>query len=48
MMCQVLLGCDSTRDLYPVTAPSQIPHAFLVSQYKWHQRLGHPRSEVLR
>nr|GEX85083.1 RNA-directed DNA polymerase, eukaryota, reverse transcriptase zinc-binding domain protein [Tanacetum cinerariifolium] len=29
----VLLQCDSTRDLYPVTAPSSIPHAFLVSQY---------------
>nr|GEW98475.1 ribonuclease H-like domain-containing protein [Tanacetum cinerariifolium] len=36
------------RDLYPVTAPSSIPHAFLVSQHMWHQRLGHPGSEVLR
>nr|GEV99775.1 probable pyruvate, phosphate dikinase regulatory protein, chloroplastic [Tanacetum cinerariifolium] len=25
----VLLRCDSTRDLYPVTKPSAIPHAFL-------------------
>ncbi|GKB16169.1 ribonuclease H-like domain-containing protein [Tanacetum coccineum] len=29
-------------------APSPIPHAFLVSQHTWHQRLGHPGGEVLR
>ncbi|GKA69735.1 ribonuclease H-like domain-containing protein [Tanacetum coccineum] len=29
------------------TAPSPIPHAFLVSQDTWHQRLGHPRGEML-
>nr|GEZ04222.1 ribonuclease H-like domain-containing protein [Tanacetum cinerariifolium] len=40
---RVLLRCDST-----VTAPSPIPHAFLVSQHTWHHRLGHPGSEVLR
>ncbi|GJZ46817.1 ribonuclease H-like domain-containing protein [Tanacetum coccineum] len=45
---RVLLRCDSTGDLYPVTSPSPIPHAFLVSQHMWHQRLGHPRGEVLR
>ncbi|GJV72054.1 ribonuclease H-like domain-containing protein [Tanacetum coccineum] len=45
---RVLLRCDNTRDLYPVTAPSPIPHAFLVSQHTWHQRLGHPGGEVLR
>ncbi|GJS59190.1 ribonuclease H-like domain-containing protein [Tanacetum coccineum] len=45
---QVLLRCDSTGDLYPVTAPSPIPHAFLVSKHTWHQRLGHPGGEVLR
>ncbi|GJR97776.1 ribonuclease H-like domain-containing protein [Tanacetum coccineum] len=45
---RVLFRCDSTRDLYPVTTPSPIPHAFLVSQHTWHQRLGHPGSEVLR
>ncbi|GKD93004.1 ribonuclease H-like domain-containing protein [Tanacetum coccineum] len=44
---QVLLRCDSTGDFYPVTAPSPIPHAFLVSQHTWHQRLGHPGGEVL-
>ncbi|GJX42805.1 ribonuclease H-like domain-containing protein [Tanacetum coccineum] len=45
---RVLLRCDSTGDLYPVTSPSPIPHAFLVSQHTWHQRLGHPGGEVLR
>ncbi|GJY06860.1 ribonuclease H-like domain-containing protein [Tanacetum coccineum] len=44
----VLLRCDSTGDLYPVMHPSLIPSAFLVSQHTWHQRLGHPGSEVLR
>nr|GEU74393.1 ribonuclease H-like domain-containing protein [Tanacetum cinerariifolium] len=45
---RVLLQCDSTGDLYPVTTPSSIPHAFLVSQHTWHQRLGEPGAEVLR
>ncbi|GKB25388.1 ribonuclease H-like domain-containing protein [Tanacetum coccineum] len=45
---RVVLRCDSTSELYPVTKPSTIPHAFLTSQYMWHQRLGHPGSEVLR
>ncbi|GKA95165.1 ribonuclease H-like domain-containing protein [Tanacetum coccineum] len=44
----VLLRYDSIGDLYLVTAPSPISHAFLVSQYMWHQRLGHPGSDVLR
>ncbi|GJX30075.1 ribonuclease H-like domain-containing protein [Tanacetum coccineum] len=48
MTRRVLLRCDSTGDLYPVTAHSLIPHAFLVSQHTWHQRLGHPGSDVLR
>nr|GEW75341.1 ribonuclease H-like domain-containing protein [Tanacetum cinerariifolium] len=30
-----------------VTTPSLIPHAFLFSQHTWHQRLGHPGSNVL-
>ncbi|GJX61913.1 ribonuclease H-like domain-containing protein [Tanacetum coccineum] len=42
MTRRVLLRCDSTWDLYPITTPSPIPHAFLVSQHTWHQRLGHP------
>ncbi|GKA53766.1 ribonuclease H-like domain-containing protein [Tanacetum coccineum] len=45
---QVLLHCDSTGDLYPVTQSSLIPHAFLASGYTWHQHLGHPGREVLR
>nr|GEW28327.1 ribonuclease H-like domain-containing protein [Tanacetum cinerariifolium] len=45
---RVLLRCDNTGDLYPVTAPSPIHHAFLVSQHTWHQRLGHRGGEVLR
>nr|GEV09259.1 zinc finger, CCHC-type [Tanacetum cinerariifolium] len=48
MTRRVLLRCDSTGDLYPVTPPSPIHHAFLTSQHTWHQRLGHPRSKVLR
>ncbi|GKC21396.1 ribonuclease H-like domain-containing protein [Tanacetum coccineum] len=48
MTRRVLLRCDSMGDLYPVTAPSLIPHAFLVSQHTWHQHLGHPRGDVLR
>ncbi|GJX49056.1 ribonuclease H-like domain-containing protein, partial [Tanacetum coccineum] len=47
MTRRVLFRCDSTGDLYPVTAPSPFPHAFLVSQHMWHQRLGHPGSDVL-
>nr|GEW36712.1 hypothetical protein [Tanacetum cinerariifolium] len=34
-----------TGDLYPVTAPSSIPHVFLISPYTWHQHLGHPGRE---
>nr|GEV14366.1 ribonuclease H-like domain-containing protein [Tanacetum cinerariifolium] len=45
---RVLLRCDSTGDLYLVMAPSPIPSVFLVSQQTWHQRLGHPRTEVQR
>ncbi|GJY99222.1 ribonuclease H-like domain-containing protein, partial [Tanacetum coccineum] len=48
MTRRVLLRCYSTGDLYPVTSPSLIPHAFFVSQHMWHQRLGHPGGEVLR
>ncbi|GJU27219.1 ribonuclease H-like domain-containing protein [Tanacetum coccineum] len=48
MTRRVLLRCDSMGDLYPVTQPSPIPHAFLTSQHTWHQGLEHPGSEVLR
>ncbi|GJS65305.1 ribonuclease H-like domain-containing protein [Tanacetum coccineum] len=33
MTCRVLLRCDSTEDLYPVTHPSPIPHAFLLGKH---------------
>ncbi|KAK1432035.1 hypothetical protein QVD17_08921 [Tagetes erecta] len=37
---------DSTGDLYPFTPPTQ---AFLTpSSNKWHERLGHPGSQVLQ
>ncbi|GKB99360.1 ribonuclease H-like domain-containing protein [Tanacetum coccineum] len=45
---QTLLRCDSTGDLYPVTKPTNSPKAFVTSQHTWHQRLGHPGSDVLR
>ncbi|GKC93358.1 ribonuclease H-like domain-containing protein [Tanacetum coccineum] len=48
MTRRVLLRCDNTGDLYPVIKPSTVPHAFLTSQYTWHQRLGHLGSEMLQ
>ncbi|GJY35929.1 ribonuclease H-like domain-containing protein [Tanacetum coccineum] len=45
----ILLRCDSSGDLYPVTSPSPTPHALLsVSPNTWNQRLGHPGEDVLR
>ncbi|GJS72786.1 ribonuclease H-like domain-containing protein [Tanacetum coccineum] len=45
----ILLRCDSSGDLYPVTKPSTSPIAFLsTSASTWHQRLGHPGDQVLR
>ncbi|GJW86880.1 ribonuclease H-like domain-containing protein [Tanacetum coccineum] len=42
----ILLRCDSSGDLYPVTKPSTLPAAFVsTSSTTWHQRLGHPRDE---
>ncbi|GKA32361.1 ribonuclease H-like domain-containing protein [Tanacetum coccineum] len=48
MTRQVLLRCDSMRDLYPITYPFPIPRALLVSQHTWHQCLGHLGGDVLR
>ncbi|GKD49592.1 hypothetical protein Tco_1278568, partial [Tanacetum coccineum] len=43
----ILLQCDSSGDLYPVTKSSTTPTAFLTtSASTWHQRLGHPGDEV--
>ncbi|GKC13425.1 hypothetical protein Tco_1010207 [Tanacetum coccineum] len=45
----ILLRCDSSGDLYPITQPSPIPHALLsVNPTTWHRHLGHPDKEVLR
>ncbi|GJV72177.1 ribonuclease H-like domain-containing protein [Tanacetum coccineum] len=46
---QLLLRCDSNRDLYPVTnQPSSTPFALLsFSHSTWHRRLGHPDDDVL-
>ncbi|GJV72297.1 reverse transcriptase domain-containing protein [Tanacetum coccineum] len=48
---QLLLRCDSTGDLYPVThQPSSQTLVVLLSfsSTTWHKRLGHPRDDVLR
>nr|GEV28169.1 ribonuclease H-like domain-containing protein [Tanacetum cinerariifolium] len=47
---KILLRCDSTGDLYPVTQqPSlQTPVVLLsFSSTTWHRRLGHPRDDLL-
>nr|GEY30407.1 ribonuclease H-like domain-containing protein [Tanacetum cinerariifolium] len=45
----ILLRCDSSGDLYPVTKPSTLPAAFVsTSSTTWHQRLDLPGDEVLR
>ncbi|MFS7991853.1 putative RNA-directed DNA polymerase [Helianthus anomalus] len=48
-----ILRCNSTGDLYPLTAPlplpSTQPSAFAtISQDRWHQRLGHPGDNLLQ
>nr|GEV79475.1 putative ribonuclease H-like domain-containing protein [Tanacetum cinerariifolium] len=44
----ILLRCDSSGDLYPVTKPSTPHIAFLsTSASTWHQRLGHPGDQDL-
>ncbi|GJY37857.1 ribonuclease H-like domain-containing protein [Tanacetum coccineum] len=44
----ILLRCDSSGDHDPVTKPSILPVAFVsTSSTTWHQRLSHPRDEVL-
>ncbi|GKB86565.1 ribonuclease H-like domain-containing protein [Tanacetum coccineum] len=45
----ILLRCDNSGDLYPVTKPSTLSIAFVsTSSSTWHQRLGHPGDEVIR
>ncbi|KAL4588677.1 hypothetical protein LXL04_001570 [Taraxacum kok-saghyz] len=43
---QVLMRCDSSGDLYPVTTPT--PQAFVIGPTLWHQRLGHPGHHVFK
>ncbi|GJU92156.1 ribonuclease H-like domain-containing protein [Tanacetum coccineum] len=44
----ILLRCDSSGDLYPVTKPSTSPIAFLsTSVSTLHQRLGHSGDQLL-
>nr|GFA03196.1 ribonuclease H-like domain-containing protein [Tanacetum cinerariifolium] len=44
----IILRCDNSGNLYPVTKPSTSPIAFLsISASTWHQRLGHPGDQVL-
>lgn len=44
---RILMRCDSTGDLYPVTAPSR--QALLsVAPLIWHLRLGHPDRHVFK
>ncbi|GJW85426.1 ribonuclease H-like domain-containing protein [Tanacetum coccineum] len=44
----ILLKCDSSGDLYPVTKPSPIPSALLsINPTTWHQHLGYLGAEVL-
>nr|GEW32253.1 ribonuclease H-like domain-containing protein [Tanacetum cinerariifolium] len=48
---RLLLRCDSTSDLYPVTHQplSSTPFALIsLSLTTWHRRLGHPGEDVLR
>ncbi|GKC16109.1 hypothetical protein Tco_1012891, partial [Tanacetum coccineum] len=48
---RLLLRCDSTGDLYPVTQQpsSQTPVVLLsFSSTTWHRRLSHPGDDVLR
>ncbi|GKD01861.1 ribonuclease H-like domain-containing protein, partial [Tanacetum coccineum] len=49
-MRQLLLRCDSTEDLYPVThQPSSTPFSLLsFSHSTFHRRLGHLGEDVLR
>ncbi|GJY80618.1 ribonuclease H-like domain-containing protein [Tanacetum coccineum] len=48
---RLLIRCDSTGDLYPVTQqpPFQSPVVLLAfSSTTWNRRLGHPEEDVLR
>nr|GEU69227.1 ribonuclease H-like domain-containing protein [Tanacetum cinerariifolium] len=45
----ILLRCDSSGDLYPVTKISYVLSALLsISSATWHQCVGHPDADVLQ
>nr|GEV31620.1 ribonuclease H-like domain-containing protein [Tanacetum cinerariifolium] len=45
---RILLRCDSSGDLYPVTKSSNLLVAFVSTSFStWQQRLGHPEDKVL-
>ncbi|GKB63076.1 ribonuclease H-like domain-containing protein [Tanacetum coccineum] len=45
----ILLRCDNSGDLYPVTKPSSLPSALMsLSPSTWQQRLGYLGDDVLR
>ncbi|XP_071740869.1 uncharacterized protein [Rutidosis leptorrhynchoides] len=45
---RLLLRCDSTGDLYPFTTSTSTHRALLTTPSTWHQRLGHPNTDVFR
>ncbi|GJU76227.1 ribonuclease H-like domain-containing protein [Tanacetum coccineum] len=48
---QLLLRCDSTGDLYPITQQPSSTTTFallLLSPTTWYRRIGHPSEDVLR
>nr|GEU65818.1 ribonuclease H-like domain-containing protein [Tanacetum cinerariifolium] len=48
LTCHILLRCNSSGDLYPVTQPSFLPSTLMsLSSSTWHQRLSHSGDEVL-
>ncbi|GJU98562.1 ribonuclease H-like domain-containing protein [Tanacetum coccineum] len=48
---KILLHCDSTGDLYPVTQQPPLQTLVLLLSFSsttWHRRLGHPGDDVIR
>ncbi|GJU63363.1 ribonuclease H-like domain-containing protein [Tanacetum coccineum] len=48
---KILLRCDSTGDLYPVTQQPSLQTPVVLLSFNsttWHRRLGHPGKDVLR
>nr|GEX69091.1 ribonuclease H-like domain-containing protein [Tanacetum cinerariifolium] len=48
---KILLCCDSTGDLYPITQQHELQTPVVLLSFSsttWHRRLGHPGDDVLR